>query len=155
MSNTRAMRWLMTATVMLTALSLSEAQADTYHFKDVLRPHGHERSTVTKYADGRFCGASVGHFFSNVTAIESCMRSRDWVVDGYTPDQPVARVAVRPARRGRTGRSTYIDPDTGLSCQNFGGIAVCGPPQGTVRYYDSKHGLNCQRTGLVAICSNF
>ena len=153
MSNTRAMRWLMTATVMLTALSLSEAQADTYHFKDVLRPHGHERSTVTKYADGRFCDASAGHFFSNVTAFESCMRSRDWVVDGYTPDATQTRVAAR--RRAVAGSSKYIDPDTGMSCQNYGGIAVCDPPRGTVRYYDSKHGLNCTRTGLVAICSNF
>jgi hypothetical protein len=42
-----------------------------------------------------------------------------------------------------------------MSCQTIGGVAVCDPPQGTVKYYDPDQGLNCTRTGLVSICSNF
>ena len=68
-------------------------------------------------------------------------------VDRYVPD-PKTRVAA-----GKRS-STYIDPDTGMSCRNVGGAAICVPPHGTVRYFDPEQGLNCQRTGLVAICSN-
>jgi hypothetical protein len=66
-------------------------------------------------------------------------------------------IAAKSSRsaRARSNPPSYIDPDTGMSCQNFGGVAVCGPPQGTVKYYDPEQGLNCERTGLVAICSNF
>jgi hypothetical protein len=57
---------------------------------------------------------------------------------------------------GSTARvRTYIDPDTGMSCHNEGGIAICDPPQGTVKYFDPDQGLPCTRTGLVSVCSNF
>jgi hypothetical protein len=57
---------------------------------------------------------------------------------------------------GSTARvRTYISPDTGMSCHNEGGIAVCDPPQGTVKYFDPDQGLPCTRTGLVSVCSNF
>jgi len=153
MSHVRVTRGMLTATVMLTVLPLSTAQADTYRFRDVLRPSGQARSMAAKYADGRSCGASADHVFGDVAALQTCMRFRGWVVDRYTPDATQTRVDAR--RRAVAGSSRYIDPDTGMSCQNYGGIAVCDPPRGTVRYYDSKHGLNCTRTGLVAICSNF
>jgi hypothetical protein len=48
----------------------------------------------------------------------------------------------------------WIDPDTGLSCENTGGAALCDPPKGTVSYFDPEQGLNCRRTGLVSVCSN-
>jgi hypothetical protein len=74
------------------------------------------------------------------------MRAHGWVVDRYSPD---------PKPRVSAGKSpTYIDPDTGMSCRNFGGVAVCGPPQGTVHYRDEE-GLNCTRTGIVSVCSSF
>jgi len=156
MSSARAARRIAAAAAMLTILSFSAARADTYHFKDALRPHGHERGMAAKYADGRACGASAGHRFSNVPSFKQCMRAHGWVVDRYTPDRSRSRVAARPARvTGARSSSRYIDPDTGMSCQNFGGVAVCDPPQGTVRYFDPEQGLNCQRTGIVAICSNF
>ena len=57
---------------------------------------------------------------------------------------------------GNTARvRTYISPDTGMSCHAEGGIAVCDPPQGTVKYFDPDQGLWCTRTGLVSVCSNF
>jgi hypothetical protein len=57
---------------------------------------------------------------------------------------------------GNTARvRTYISPDTGMSCHTEGGIAVCDPPQGTVKYFDPDQGLWCTRTGLVSACSNF
>jgi hypothetical protein len=75
------------------------------------------------------------------------MRAHGWMVDRYTPD---------PRQRVSAGgnSSTYIDPHTGMSCRNFGGVAVCDPPQGTV-HYQNEEGLNCTRTGIVSICSNF
>jgi hypothetical protein len=106
---------------------------------------------AAKYADGRSCGASAAHLFSNGAAFEKCMRSHGWVVDRKIP----SRVAARPAQRAAVGPSRYIDPETGMSCQDVGGIGICDPPQGTVKYFDSEQGLNCQRTGLVAICTNF
>jgi hypothetical protein len=137
------------AALCLTVISLSIAQAaDTYHFKDVLRPHGHERGLSAKFADGRSCGASGSHFSGDVEAFERCMRAHGWAVDRYTPD-PKARVSERRSS------STYIDPDTGMSCHNAGGVAICEPPRGTVRYFDPEQGLNCVRTGIVAVCSNF
>jgi hypothetical protein len=57
---------------------------------------------------------------------------------------------------GNTARGrTYNSPDTGMSCHTEGGIAVCDPPQGTVKYFDPDQGLWCTRTGLVSVCSNF
>lgn len=154
MSRARTIRHTAFATVAMMALSLGAANADTYYFRDVLRPNGHERSMAAKFADGRACGATAGHTFSNVPAFETCMRARGWVFDHYKADPPTSRVAAGRAAPGG-GRSSYIDPDTGMVCQNFGGIAVCDPPQGTVRYYNPEQGLNCQRTGLMAICSNW
>ncbi len=81
-----------------------------------------------------------------MTAFEQCMRPHGWVVDHCTPDP-------KPSVGATQTSSTYIDPDTGMSCQDFGGIAVCDPPQGTVHYQNRK-GLNCTRTGIVSVCSN-
>ena len=53
------------------------------------------------------------------------------------------------------GSDRYIDPDTGMDCKNYGGVAVCDPPKGTVHYHDPDQGLNCTRTGIVAVCSSF
>ena len=147
MPGQKAIRRSAAATVMLTVLSLSAAQADSYHFKDVLRPNGHARSLSAKLADGRSCGASGSRFSGDVTAFKQCMRAHGWVVDHYTPDP-------KPRVRAGQSPSTYIDPDTGMSCRNVGGIAICEPPHGTV-HYRNEEGLNCTRTGIVAVCSSF
>jgi hypothetical protein len=147
MPGLKTTRWGAAETVMLTVMSLSAAQADNYHFKDVLRPHGHERRQSAKLADARSCGASGSHFSGNMTVFERCMGARGWVVDHYTPDP-------KPPVGATTDSSTLIDPDTGLSCRNYGGIAVCDTPQGTV-HYQNRYGLNCTRTGIVNVCSSF
>jgi hypothetical protein len=50
--------------LIFTVLSLSTAQANTYYFKDTLRPNGYERGIAAKCADGQACGASAGHTFT-------------------------------------------------------------------------------------------
>jgi hypothetical protein len=148
MSGAKAARLPVAATVMLAILPLSAAEAaDTYYFKDILRPHEQARSFSAKLADGRSCGASGTSFSEDVKKFEQCMRAHGWVVDRYAPDPKTSVVAGKRS-------STYIDPDTGMSCRNVGGIAICDPPHGTVRYFDPEQRLNCQRTGLVAVCSN-
>jgi hypothetical protein len=149
MSGRETVGRMVAAIALLTIVSTCPVFADdTYHFKDVLSPHGHERTLTAKLADGRACGASGSHFSGNLQAFGKCMRARGWVVDRYTPD-PKAHVS------GHKNPSTYIDPDTGMSCRNFGGVAICEPPRGTVRYFDPEQGLYCQRTGIVSVCSNF
>jgi hypothetical protein len=45
-------------TMLMLSATLSAAQADTWVFRDTLRPNGHDRSMAVKRADGRRCGAS-------------------------------------------------------------------------------------------------
>jgi hypothetical protein len=127
------------STVLILGGMLNAACADTWVFRDTLRPNGHERSMAAKRTDGRKCGLSRQNMFSHGDAFVRCMQTYGWTLDHMVPDQS----------------ARYIDPDSGMSCQNIGGAAVCGPPQGTVKYYDPDQGLNCTRTGLVSICSNF
>jgi hypothetical protein len=149
MSGPKTVGRIVTAIALPAILSVSAAFADdTYHFKDVLRPHGYERSLTAKLADGRLCGATGSHFSGDVQAFKKCMRAHGWIVDRYTPDH---KVHVGDHKN----HSSYIDPDTGMSCRNVGGVGICEPPRGTVRYFDPEQGLNCQRTGIVSICSNF
>lgn len=133
------MRKLILASLLVLAGAVQASASDTYVFRDALQPGGHDRGMAAKRADGRKCGSTSKDTFSHVAAFEQCMRARGWVLDHVVPD-PSAR---------------YIDPDSGMSCRNIGGIAICDPPQGTVRYYDPDQGLNCTRTGLVSVCSNF
>ena len=121
MSGPKVARLTGAATVMLAILPLSAAQAaDTYYFKDILRPHGQARSMSAKLADGRSCGASGTSFSGDVKKFEQCMRAHGWVVDRYVPD---SKTRVATGKRS----STYIDPDTGMSCRNVGGVAICVP----------------------------
>jgi hypothetical protein len=127
------------STVLILGGMLNAARADTWVFRDTLRPNGHDRSMAAKRADGRKCGLTRQNMFGDGDAFVRCMQTYGWALNHVVPDQS----------------SRYIDPDSGMSCQNIGGVAVCDPPQGTVKYYDPDQGLNCTRTGLVSICSNF
>jgi hypothetical protein len=133
--------------VTLGVLLPSASQADSYHFKDELRPHGQARTLSAKLADAKSCGASGTHISGNVAAFRRCMRAHGWVVDRYTPDP-------KPPVGATEDSTTYIDPETGLSCRNYGGIAVCDTHPGTV-HYRNEEGLNCTRTGIVNVCSSF
>jgi hypothetical protein len=116
------------------------ASAETQIFKDILRPHGVERSLAQKFADGHRCGATANNTFTNAAAFQKCMRARGWALDHTVPDAPASP-------------STWIDPDTGMECHSAGIAAVCVPPQGTVTY-TNKHGYPCKRTGIVSVCGN-
>jgi hypothetical protein len=144
MQRTKAIRAAVAATV-VTILSLGAAQADTFLFKDRLRPGGVTRSDAAFQADEHRCGADGNDHFANVAAFKKCMRARGWMNDVYKPNPPASRNShLQPG-------DDYISSDTGMSCKDEGGIGICGAPRGTV-YYENDDGENCQRTGLVSIC---
>jgi hypothetical protein len=90
-------------------------------------------------------------------AAQVCDRRYGVVMNGAVTSANYKRCMLGQGwKYGSTARvKTYIDPDSGMSCHNEGGIGVCVPPQGTVRYFDPDQGLPCTRTGIVAVCSNF
>jgi hypothetical protein len=57
------------------------AQAETMVFRDVLRPHGVERGSSERLADGTACGAAADRTFDNVPAFVKCMKTHGWIVD--------------------------------------------------------------------------
>lgn len=73
--------------VLLCAFTAHVAKADTWHFRDVLRPHGHARSMKAKMADAHKCGA-VGHAFSDdfLPTMQQCMLQYGWALDHIIPD---------------------------------------------------------------------
>jgi hypothetical protein len=95
------MKRTMIATALSTTLllvgMLRAAHADTWVFRDTLRPNGHDRSMAAKRADGRSCGASrSGRSFSAAAApnMRACMFVRGWALDHIIPDPPSARARV-------------------------------------------------------------
>jgi|SRR5215472_7760179 len=144
MSAAKAMR-AAAISALITVLSLSAAQADTFLFTDTLRPGGVARSDAAFKADEHRCGADANDHFGNVAAFKKCMRAHGWVNDAYKPNRPSSRdPRLSPG-------DDYISADTGMSCKSVGGIGICGPPHGTV-HYRNENGESCTRTGLVSIC---
>ena len=74
---------------MFILVMLNAAHADTWVFRDTLRPNGHDRSQAAKRADGRKCGSSRG-WFSDGPRMQQCMLLRGWVLDHVIPDPPSA-----------------------------------------------------------------
>jgi hypothetical protein len=64
------------------------AQADTWVFKDVSRPHGSERDMAAKQADARTCGSSDGQSFvtAHASRFKKCMRAHGWALDQIVRD---------------------------------------------------------------------
>jgi hypothetical protein len=92
MSNEQTLRRSVITTAILAALSLGGvlgASADTYVFRDIRKPGGHEREMAAKLADGR-AGASKSGNVHNLPVLESCMRAHGWVVDHIVPDSSAA-----------------------------------------------------------------
>jgi hypothetical protein len=89
-------------------------------------------------------------------AAQVCDRRYGVVMNGATTSAKYKRCMLQQGwKYGSTARQkTYIDPDSGMSCHDEGGMAVCVPPQGTVKYFDPDQGLPCTRTGIVSVCSN-
>ena len=138
-----SVRNLFLCAILISGGLMQAASADTQVFRDVLRPGGHDRSQAAKFADGRKCGLTRQHTFTDSASFQPCMEARGWVLDHVIPDPPAA-----PDQSAR-----FIDPDNGMSCYDQGGAEICEPPQGTVKYIN-KHGLNCTRTGAMSVCSN-
>ncbi len=119
----------------------------TYH--DMIRPNGHARSDATYNSALDTCYNQTGERREDkdTATFKACMRQQGyrWVSTRLVRDK---------AGASAPQDDTYIDPDTGMSCRDVGGAAICVPPQGTV-HYTNRHGLNCTRTGIVAFCSSF
>jgi hypothetical protein len=87
------MKRTMIATALILGGMLNAAQADTWVFKDMQRPNGHDRSMAAKRADGRKCGALPGgRAFKDADApnMRECMFARGWALDHIIPDPPSA-----------------------------------------------------------------
>jgi hypothetical protein len=147
---------------LLTAVLVSgAANATTYHYTDhwadIHKPALSDAEFDARLqADASTCDSMVGAQRGAPTpAYRSCMLQHGWkflsVTRARVPDAP-ADPAFSSNAKLKPGH--YIDHDTGMDCQNFGGAAVCDPPSGTVHYYDPEQGLNCTRSGLVSVCSN-
>ena len=99
------MRKLLATTLILGGM-LTAAHADTWVFRDTLRPNGHERSMAAKRADGVRCGAARGgRSFSDAAAtnMQQCMSARGWALAHIVPDAPT--------RHARSSRDTYTPVD--------------------------------------------
>lgn len=85
------MKRTITATILGTILILGRmlnlAHADTWVFRDTLRPNGHDRTMAAKRADGRKCGSSHNSF-KDGSPFQHCMLSYGWVLDHIVPDSP-------------------------------------------------------------------
>ena len=67
--------------LLLLAGTIAAAQADTYTFRDILKPNGKARSMAAKKADGRKCGAAGDYFPTQDTErFTACMRGLGWTV---------------------------------------------------------------------------
>jgi hypothetical protein len=87
------MKRIIIGTVLILGGMINAASADTWVFRDIQRPHGHDRSMAAKRADGRKCGARNNAFKDeNVSAFQSCMFARGWTLDHIIPD-PAPRYA--------------------------------------------------------------
>jgi uncharacterized low-complexity protein len=77
------------STTLLLVGMLRAAHADTWVFRDTLRPSGHDRSMAAKHADGGKCGAlRSGRSFSHAAApnMRKCMFVRGWALGHIIPD---------------------------------------------------------------------
>ena len=136
-------------------MSVSPALASQYGitFHDTLRPAGHHRSLSVAKAASASCFTQTGTSpeAAPTQAYKDCMNAQGfrWMATKLVKD-PSAKQAASRIPPGH-----FIDPDTGMLCQNSGGASICVPPPDnmTVRY-TNKHGLGCTRTGAMSVCSN-
>jgi hypothetical protein len=127
------------------------AASYTGHYKYVGPPSQHSDDKLQ--ADLATCDGVYGvqHATPSKSYL-SCMRQQGWKFLYETRDKDTGSGATSSNVKLKPGH--YIDRDSGMDCQNFGGVAVCDPPNGTVHYFDPDQGLPCTRTGIVSICSN-
>jgi hypothetical protein len=133
--------------VLLFSLGQACAGHPVVNFRDMIRPHGHKRSAAIGKANIDFCyrKTELTQYQVDTQPFKDCMMTRGyrWISTTAQPDPP----------QPKSANDGFIDPDTGMSCRDVGGGALCVPPQGTV-HYQNRHGLNCTRTGIASVCSN-
>jgi hypothetical protein len=83
----RAILGTVLGTMLVLGGMLTAASADTWVFRDALRPNGHDRTKAAKLADGRKCGLSH-NTFKDGSPFEQCMLARGWTLDHIIPDPP-------------------------------------------------------------------
>src|ERR1035438_1960903 len=99
------------------------AAADTYVFKDIQRPNGHDRSQAVKNADAETCGwTSDGRILTSEAAMARCMRSHGWAISQYIPDAAGAdddSATYTDVRAGGNRGDSEVNAD-GLKCDPNG-----------------------------------
>jgi hypothetical protein len=132
--------------------SLSPAFAATHYvmkYHDMVHPNGHKISNAVFNAALNACYAQTGlsRNAAATQAFKDCMKAHNlqWVWTKLVKDPPSQQTS---------DDGSFIDPDTGMQCQEAGGGQICVPPQGTV-HYTNQHGLNCTRTGIMSVCGGF
>jgi hypothetical protein len=73
------------------------------------------------------------------------------------PYAHVPRITIYPGRREfrpYIDYSRYIDPLSGMYCENTGWAAVCVPPRGGVRYTDWRR-VDCRLAWPFPVCAHF
>jgi hypothetical protein len=128
-------RTILAALFALSTVAGAHADTSTYIWKGKGPWTDAQLQAAAQVCDGQYGVVMNGAITS--PQYKRCMLKQGWRYQG------TARV------------KTYIDPDSGMSCHNEGGVAICDPPQGTVHYFDPDQGLPCTRTGIVSVCSNF
>lgn len=87
-----------TLTLLLLAGTVAVAQADTYTFKDILKPHGKARTVAEKLADGRKCGANKNDYFParDTAQFTACMQTLGWALANIKHSPPSDEAAADP-----------------------------------------------------------
>jgi hypothetical protein len=129
------MRIILAISLALGAVVSARADTSTYYWQGKGQWSDAQLQAAAQVCDQRYGVVKNGAITS--ANYKRCMLRQGW-------------------KYGSTAREkTYIDRDTGMSCHDAGGVAICVPPQGTVKYFDPDQGLPCTRTGLVSVCSSF
>ncbi len=135
------------------------ANAATYHYTDhwdyIRKPALSDAEFDAQLqADASTCDGMVGPARGMpTTAYRRCMLSHGWKFLSVTRTKvPDESADPNFSSNAKLAPGHFIDHDTGMDCQNTGGVSVCDPPNGTVRYYDPDQGLNCTRSSLVSVC---
>jgi hypothetical protein len=127
-------RIILAGSLALSAVAGARADTSTYYWQGKGRWSDAQLQAAAQVCDQQYGVVQNGAVTS--AAYKRCMLRQGWRYQGTAREK------------------TYIDPTSGMSCQNQGGVAICDPPHGTVRYFDPDQGLWCTRTGIVSVCSN-
>jgi hypothetical protein len=91
--------------------SSAPSEADTWIFKDILRPGGHSRSMKVKIADAHHCGAAGRSFSDDVLPkMQPCMVAYGWALD---------RIIAEPVPRGPQRHNSSYEDDYELRKRNW------------------------------------